>query len=158
MNITIKNIKHNEHLSEETHCFSATVYIDGKRSFGVKNAGHGGSDDYFALDDKTSNKEVREMLLSVNKELEKTKLTGEYSDLTNDLEIVVGDLVNDYLTDKHILKMLKRICYLKDKIVYVSNNLPTDLFIERLKTAHWWKPEYKVLNNLPIEDIRKYFK
>ena len=43
MKITLKNLKVAEFASEETTCFSATVYLDGKRAMTVRNAGHGGS-------------------------------------------------------------------------------------------------------------------
>lgn len=49
MEITLKNIKHSEFASHETHCFEATVYIDGKRAFGVENDGQGGPNNYFPL-------------------------------------------------------------------------------------------------------------
>jgi hypothetical protein len=42
MEITLKNISHNERLSEETNCFSATIYIDGKKAGEASNHGHGG--------------------------------------------------------------------------------------------------------------------
>jgi hypothetical protein len=43
MIVTLKNLKVAEFASEETTCFSATVYLDGKRAMTVKNDGHGGS-------------------------------------------------------------------------------------------------------------------
>ena len=44
--IEIKNLKLNKHFSEETHCFTATVYIDGKRAFSAENEGRGGPSNY----------------------------------------------------------------------------------------------------------------
>ena len=76
MNITLKNIKHNENLSEETHCFSATVYLDGKAAFGVKNAGHGGADDYYAV--RGGTKYPHELVAEIDNELGKEKVySGE---------------------------------------------------------------------------------
>ena len=43
MKITLKNLKVAEFASEETTCFSATLFLDGKRAMTVRNAGHGGS-------------------------------------------------------------------------------------------------------------------
>jgi hypothetical protein len=45
MKIEIKNLKHAAHASEETHCFEATIYIDGARAGTARNAGHGGPTD-----------------------------------------------------------------------------------------------------------------
>jgi hypothetical protein len=45
MKITLKNFKHANFASEETYCFEATVYIDGKKAGFANNSGHGGSTD-----------------------------------------------------------------------------------------------------------------
>lgn len=41
MKVELKNIKIAKFASEETLCFEATIYIDGKRSGTVKNNGWG---------------------------------------------------------------------------------------------------------------------
>lgn len=46
MKIELKNVKHSEFASHETDCFTATVYIDGKREGTVSNQGMGGPNDY----------------------------------------------------------------------------------------------------------------
>lgn len=46
MEISLKNVKHAEFMSQETECFEASVYIDGKKAGTVSNAGHGGCNDY----------------------------------------------------------------------------------------------------------------
>src|SRR6185437_6844340 len=46
MEIVLKNIKVNERLSEETTCFSATIYIDGVRAGEASNRGYGGMTEY----------------------------------------------------------------------------------------------------------------
>ena len=45
MEITIKNLKVLEELSEETLCFSASVYVNGKKVGTAENRGHGGMTD-----------------------------------------------------------------------------------------------------------------
>lgn len=47
--IILKNLKYAAFASEETSCFSATVYCDGKRLCTARNDGHGGCDSYDAL-------------------------------------------------------------------------------------------------------------
>lgn len=42
---TIKNLKHHEKLSEETYCFTCSLYLDGKKVAEVSNRGHGGCDE-----------------------------------------------------------------------------------------------------------------
>ena len=42
MKITLKNVKVHRDLSEETLCFSASIYLDGKKAGTVSNRGCGG--------------------------------------------------------------------------------------------------------------------
>lgn len=42
MKIELRNIRINARLSEETNCFSATLYVDGKKVGECLNRGHGG--------------------------------------------------------------------------------------------------------------------
>jgi len=44
MKIELKNIKHAEFASQETNCYEATIYINGKREGLVSNDGQGGCD------------------------------------------------------------------------------------------------------------------
>ncbi len=45
----LKNLSHNVTFSEETHCFRASVYINGKRMFSASNRGCGGANEYSSL-------------------------------------------------------------------------------------------------------------
>ena len=160
MNITLKNIKHNENLSEETHCFSATVYLDGKAAFGVKNAGHGGADDYYAV--RGGTKYPHELVAEIDNELGKEKVySGEdgFPPMDNCLEFVVCDLVNDYLTDKEIKRCLKKVCYAKEGSVYTAKHPATPEAIKAYEAAPWFKEKNcTMLNGLRIEDVRPFFK
>jgi hypothetical protein len=44
MKLSLKNIKHTEWASEETHCYRASLYVDGKPVAVVSNEGRGGGD------------------------------------------------------------------------------------------------------------------
>ena len=44
MKLELKNIKHTERASEETHCYQASLYVNGKPVAIVSNDGHGGPD------------------------------------------------------------------------------------------------------------------
>jgi len=46
MKLTLKNVKVAQFASEETTCFEATVYVDGKKFCRVSNAGKGGPNEY----------------------------------------------------------------------------------------------------------------
>ena len=44
MNLEMKSIKHSNFASQETYCYQAVVYLDGKPFADVSNDGHGGCD------------------------------------------------------------------------------------------------------------------
>lgn len=46
MRIELKSVDYSKQMSEETSCFSAQVYIDGRRVGSVLNHGHGGCHQY----------------------------------------------------------------------------------------------------------------
>ena len=52
MKVEVKNVKIHDELSEETTCFSATLYIDGKQVATVTNRGQGGAHEYGFKDHK----------------------------------------------------------------------------------------------------------
>jgi len=57
LNLSLKNLKFHEDMSEETPCFSADLYEDGKLIAHVKNTGHGGCNEVRAAEG-VSNKDV----------------------------------------------------------------------------------------------------
>lgn len=112
MKIEIKNLKHSAFASQETHCFAASLYVDGKKIGEVGNDGHGGAD-YFHGDQaayRVADKWCRENLPKWGSEFSPEK--GDT--METDIEIVVGNLVNDAL----VLKEMKRL--MKGKIVMVD--------------------------------------
>lgn len=90
MNITLKNLKYAEFASEETHCFEATVYVDGKSVGRVSNDGRGGCNTY-----DFDARELSEHIKAANIQVESFGMK-----LTKDLDWVITDLVNDSLTIK----------------------------------------------------------
>lgn len=50
MKIALKKLSVNHRLSEETTCFSADLWIDGKKAGYASNRGHGGQTDYHITD------------------------------------------------------------------------------------------------------------
>lgn len=154
MNITLKNVKYMASLSEETHCFSADVWVDGKKKFGMKNAGHGGDDEVYSI--KGGVADVWEEYHAIDDELSKEKYKDTESH--NRLEFVVCDLVNDWLRDKEIKRCLKKVCYVKDGDVYIAKHAATAEHVEAYRNVSWFKEKGCImLNGLPIEEIRKYF-
>jgi hypothetical protein len=60
MHIELKNLKISEFASEETRCFQATVYLDGRRCMTVSNDGHGGCNYYQPLTASQAMRDLRD--------------------------------------------------------------------------------------------------
>lgn len=163
MNITLKSVKHNERLSRDSHCFSATVYVDGKKMFGVMDDGWGGCMETFAV--KGGVKDVNAKEAEIDAELAKTPRERKpqhdelgLPELDNCLEFVVCDLVNQFLVDRAIKKDLRRITYMVGDEMFEVKLAPTAENIKRIKAQKWWNNTNVLLNGMPIEEVRQYFK
>lgn len=158
MNITIKNVKYAAFASQETHCFKATLYVDGKPFGYVSNDGHGGCDDVYPLNNckKEDIPKWRKRLDAIEKELGKEKhecsfndpKTGKPAMLDNDLEMVVGGLMNDWHRMNEVKKILRRISYIRDGKVYQmpAKYKPTAAAIQQIQAAKFWKKDNVLLN------------
>lgn len=137
MKIEVRNLKHMASLSEETHCYTATIYIDGQKAFEASNHGHGGPDMYHPVKGYTGPTEQQvDEWLKVNK-----PLTGQYADLDNSLEIEVGEQINAILGKRVLDRMLrtKLVVLVEDKqgkpalATYPAKFKPTAENIAKLK-------------------------
>lgn len=148
MKIEVKNISVSLANSQETHCFSATVHVDGKKAFAVRNDGWGGSNmvDRVPGYDGPSEKEVDDFL-----KRSKPVDTSYGVPIEHDLEIEVGDQVNAYLMaqeTKRVRRELKRkltksLYGLKEGSLLRWKAPPTEQNIERLKDT---RPDIVVVN------------
>tara|TARA_R100001086_G_scaffold198621_1_gene114940 strand:+ start:2658 stop:2993 length:336 start_codon:yes stop_codon:yes gene_type:complete len=107
MKIELKNIKHFESLSEETFCFNANLYVDGKKVGKVSNRGNGGCHEY-DLDMKPQGKNwlLKELDIWCKKNLPKWSMDDQ--EYETDLELHISNLVADFLYTKHIKNLLKK--------------------------------------------------
>lgn len=128
MKLELKNIKFYESMSEETNCFEADLFINGKKIAYVKNTGQGGSTDYHVHDFKLQNvlREAEQFCLTLPKE--KISDTFEFQPT---LESKIDDLFEAWLkvkADKIFEKQMEKgILYGKNKMYsyhIVSWNLP----------------------------------
>lgn len=98
MNITLKGIQYSERMSDETYCFSATVYVDGKRAGTVMNHGTGGPNEYdfdtAALDAYCKGLPARKT---------------EYGTFAVELDELVDDVFCDWLHVKELKRMTRGV-------------------------------------------------
>lgn len=163
MKFEIKNLKHAGFASQETHCFEATLYVDGKKFCQVTNDGHGGCDNYYPVTgDLMKQNELYPKIRAINDELKKELLPCSWDEtktIANDLEIVVGDLVNRALLLKDVKRGLSsKIQYIKGDdtaSVFEVKMKPTPENLETVKRCSWWKDSFKMLNLMDIDEVLK---
>ena len=156
MNLEMKAIKFSEWGSEETYCYQANVYLDGKPLATVSNDGHGGCDreyshNKFKGDYRATRKKVDDYFKSLpNTDVGKYKNVPEGFEQT--FERWCHDQVCTYLYRKDLKKALK-----KNKVVKRKNDEGKmslyDYGINVLSDAikHRW-PEAVILNDLPEDE------
>ena len=121
--VELKSVKHNAQMSEETHSFSATVYLDGVKVGEVGNRGHGGEDEWNAPRPKggwksgeAAGKADRAMWSILHLAMWRFELFGEDHAASWDpdlmmrdsLDGVVCDRVNDFLTSRDLRGAMRR--------------------------------------------------
>ncbi len=138
--ITLKNIKHSAMASHETYCYSATIYVDGKRFATVENRGWGGPDKVIPITGG------REGIEALDKQIKATypprKFEEDYT-IEADLEVVCGELVHEWLLKKELKRVMRRISYVKPDTrgVYQlpAKHKPTLENLRAVKKASWAK-------------------
>ena len=119
MKLELKNIKHTSWASEETHCYQASLYVNGKPLAIVSNDGHGGCDFDYAHpkfephtryfgglggDYRSVMSEVHDYFAS----LPKTKPCDLFPEgMEQTLEFWCADQVNDWLSARDLKRMMR---------------------------------------------------
>lgn len=146
MKIELKNVKYSDFASHETHCFEASVYIDGKRAGIVSNDGQGGSNNY-------DSRALVEALKAHAKTL--PKLRYEEHEFEQDADTLIGNLLMDHLYAKDLKRALStRVLFVnKDGILKetkafkkedLANLLRNPTLTTRLESD-------KILNVMPFD-------
>lgn len=142
MKLELKSIKHSAFASEETHCFQANLYVDGKVLADVSNNGRGGPDRVMPHPKSK---------LTPNSFHDKVWEIGDYlTTLTipQDLEDWVGDAVNEYLDTKVLRAKMRThlVVEVEGKAaVFTTKGLTA-------KTDGGWHKGYRILNHMPFAD------
>ena len=142
--IEIKNVKHAEFASQETHCFECTVYVDGKRAFKAHNTGQGGETGFDPIQPNNHHE-----YSALNELIKETfppyhfEMSGENHTHPADLEGVINDLLEEHLRFKDFKKMLKKIAFKRkgEKDIYTlpANRKPTAENLKLFKMS----PQFK---------------
>jgi len=173
LNFQLKSIKHSEFASHETHCYQATLYLNGEKFCHVNNDGFGGCDSQsviapFTHDDvERCNEWIADNHTWLITQLDRT--FGEYRHIevppyTEDalkpnIETVCNELLTEWLVQRDIKKSLRKVCTY-DK-VNNSVNLWGKVKDDKAQVAAYLKkvhPEEVILNGLPMDEVTEYFR
>jgi len=164
--IELKNISHYARGSEETPCYNATVYINGKKAIEISNDGHGGMDRQHQYSNEQGTvRQVNEWCIKTfgTREIDYTS-DGEKASFTvdQDLEDFCHKKLYEWLDAKELKKDLnKKFLFLEDK---KSKELRAykkvkgedeELFQSFFRGKH---EKGVLLNNLPFDDALQIFK
>ena len=186
--VSLKGLVTNQHFSEETICFKATVYIRNKRMFCAKNDGQGEPNRYFPLKGqsfdefdkaiKVARHDASEYMLAKyrneEEELMKDFIKDSIDRYANTSSTALLDwLITDLINERHALKELRSL--LKRKITiydpaknevssWPSTAKPTKENVERYR-EHFvhTKPvdnskDWKWMNLIPEAEAYKYWR
>ena len=158
--LELKNISYYERGSEETPCYNATVYINGKKAVEVSNDGHGGCDRQHVYHENGFNlKEIDEYCV-------KTFGTEKYEwgEVENDLEHWCQREMF-IAQDKKLLKrtMKKNVMFFENKediskgryYLYKSSHLTLMSLMAYVKNKY---PQSIILNDMSFDDALKTFR
>ena len=108
--IELKNFKHSDFASQETYCFEASVYIDGKKAGTVSNQGCGGCHSYHP-------NTLYPLLKAEADKLppHEWRLNEEVLTIQPDADTIISELVTEALTAKDLKSgMRRRILFVGD--------------------------------------------
>ncbi len=160
MKIELKNIKHAAFASQETHCYSANLYVDGKKYAHVSNDGHGGADRVEWFVDANRAGQVKDWLYENGNH-------SEFNDgriMREDLEMRCCSLINEWIEDREAKKAMRKITYVapdRNGILTVynlsANIKPTAENIAKVQDADWWSDDHQMLNGMAFADFKARF-
>ena len=157
MKLELKNIKHTAWASEETHCYQASLYVDGKPVAIVSNDGHGGPDrtgihGNFSLvsHDFVTYRAILSAVEAHFKSLPKTNPCDIFPDgMEQTLEFWCCDQVNDWLSARELKKKLK-----KEFLFQFADGVGVFAHKDRPSRAH----KATILNDMPFADALAIWK
>jgi len=156
MKVELKNVKHAAWNSQETACFSAKVYIDGRCAGTVSNDGHGGPDDYAPW-------ELRDRLTEWAKTLPPFK--SPFSDdpepmSAHNAETAIGDLLDAFLAAHDFKRLIAKAVVLvkTDGKIYTMNVKRWTSFEQAVAFVSA-KPDVRhVLNTMPYDEAFEVYR
>ena len=149
--IELKNFKHSDFASQETYCFEASVYIDGKKAGTVSNQGCGGCHSYHP-------NTLYQILAKEAAKLphHEWRLNDQVLSVAPDADTIISELVTEALTAKDLKSgMRRRILFIgEDGTVYETQAMTAAaLAVQLVRKDLYEKLKTKtILNLLPFTE------
>lgn len=165
--LEVKNISHYARGSEETPCYNATVYINGKRAIEVSNEGHGGmdrQDTYPNIEERCLVQQANEWCIKkYGKKTHKYMSNGEEKsfEIEMDLEHFCQDALYDWLDKKTLKKDLNSKFLFIEKGSKELNAYKKAKGEDEELFASFFRGKHEgatCLNFIPFEDALKLYK
>lgn len=161
--IELRGIKHSAFASQETFCYEAKLYVDGKLLAIVSNDGHGGCDNCRPVKGRTYD-EIRRIEEQI-KDLPKRRFPAEWGggEYSPSLETICADLVTEWLHEKDFKRAMQRVSYVKadgsQKGVFQlpAKYKPTAETMAAIKAKCAWAVGCTFLHDLPLDEARKTY-
>lgn len=148
MKIELKNIKHSQFASEETNCFQATIYVNGKKAGGAKNDGNGGQT-HIWWDNRDLGTQAEAHVAALPEE------TTVFGDQEFTMKPTIDSFVDDLLMDHLIAKDFKRD--IKNRLLFTKKGESGVSQTKRIETASMQRligsGEERVKEALKVQNI-----
>jgi len=160
--IELKAIKHSSFASEETHCYEAKIYLNGKAIFTASNNGRGACDDYYPIG-KFTYSDIQAIDQRLRDELPKwdMKIEDTIKKMDNTLEMFCCDMVNRHLAKRDFNRLLKNKVLVKKPnekdlnfFTWKNTKKITQQHIDHIKSKY---KEYEILNEMPYDQAFEIF-
>ena len=157
MKLELKNIKHTAWASEETHCYQASLYVDGKPFAIVSNDGHGGCDrDYAHPKFKGDYFDMFRSVEAYFKSLPNTPSEWNEDGMEQRLEFWCSDQVNDWLSSRELRRMMRTQILFQKEGEEEAGVFGTKYYPPKTD-GNFWRGR-RILNALPFADALAIWK
>ena len=158
MKLELKNIKHTAWASEETHCYQASLYVNGKPVAIVSNDGHGGADRDYAHP-KIEPHTYRFVMTEVHayfKSLPNTPSEWNEDGMEQRLEFWCADQVNDWLSARELKRMMRTQILFQKEGEEEAGVFGTKYYPKETGGTFW--NGRRILNDMPFADALAIWK
>jgi hypothetical protein len=121
--------------------------VDGKKAFYASNEGCGGPDFYRPID-----KGLYEQAVAYVKSL--PPHSDKYGDMEMNMELFIGDLVDEKLAEKEVKKLLRKTVMVDGGKLYTLKAPYSEALNAQIMKKY---PTATVLNGLPFDEVVKVF-